>query len=292
MSSARAGPATRAFAADNHNWALRLAGKDGSCRISFLFRDADNRKGKQDDWHRWTSDAGFAAGGGWHHVAVSYTFGQGDSVRGYVDGREIEGHLGLRRQDRTRHRWSMTIKSGSARPSANNAGNSFVGGIDEVAIYRTALSAERIAARWKVDPAASRMSRTCRFPTDAVLVEVLEGLPDDWNWDFIPPKPSERFTQPDLAFVEVPKKYNAHGVHRRPQQPVRLVGSCGGRTAGRQAAAAAPLAQCRPAVHRRQAGGRESRFPRGKTDGHNPWEPVVSKISPRIRPLQPGDQEK
>ena len=61
------------------------------CRISFLFRDADNRQGTQDDWHRWTSDAGFAPGSGWHHVAVVYTFGKGDSLRGYLDGRETKG---------------------------------------------------------------------------------------------------------------------------------------------------------------------------------------------------------
>src|SRR5262245_17600256 len=69
----------KGFASDNHNWSLRLLGKDGGCRFSFLFRDADNRKGVQDDWHRWVSDAGFAPGSGWHYLAVSYQFGKGDS---------------------------------------------------------------------------------------------------------------------------------------------------------------------------------------------------------------------
>ena len=41
-----------------------------------------------------------------------------------------------------------------------------------------------------------------------------------------PPTPSERFTQRELAFVEVPKKYNNHGVIDDRSQPVRPVGSC------------------------------------------------------------------
>jgi hypothetical protein len=45
-----------------------------------------------------------------------------------------------------------------------------------------------------------------------VLVEVLEGMADEWTWDFIAPMPSERFTQRELAFVELPKKYTSHGV--------------------------------------------------------------------------------
>ena len=35
----------------------------------------------------------------------------------------------------------------------------------------------------------------------------------------------------------------------------------------------------------------ENPFQSNKTDGHNPYKPVESSISPRIRPLQPGDHE-
>ena len=276
-------------AADNHNWALRLAGKDGSCRISFLFRDVDNRNGNSDDWHRWTSDAGFAAGGGWHHVAVSYTFGEGDSLRGYVDGRESKGSWDYGgKSDESPVVDDDQVWIGSA--SKNNPGNSFVGGIDEVAIYRTALSAERIAARWKAIEPKPYVTNV-PIPSDAVLVEVLEGLPDDWNWTFIPPVPSERFTQPDLAFVEVPKKYNSHGVIDDRTSPFVLWS---------HTQLDLPAGKHRLLLRSRSAARLfiddklvvENPFPSGKTDGHNPWEPVESKISSHIRPLQPGDLEK
>src|SRR6185369_886857 len=35
----------------------------------------------------------------------------------------------------------------------------------------------------------------------------------------------------------------------------------------------------------------ETPFLTNKTDGHNPYKPVRSDISPNIRPLQPGDHE-
>lgn len=276
------------FPADNHNWGLRLTGVDGSCRVSFLFRDADNRKGTQDDWHRWNSDAGFAAGSGWHHVAVSYTFGKGDSVRGYIDGRESKGTWDYGgKSDESPVVDDDQIWIGSA--SQNSAGNSFTGGIDEVAIYRAALPPERIAARWKVVQPKAYVT-TVPVSEGAVLVEVLEGLPDDWNWNFVPPTPSERWTQSDLAFVEVPKKYNAHGVIDDRGSPFVLWAHTDVKL---------PAGKYRLLVRSRSGlrlfvDGKlvvQNPFQSNKTDGHNAYKPVESKISPHIRPLQPGDSE-
>jgi hypothetical protein len=278
----------KGFPADNHNWALRLAGQEGSCRLSFLFRDADNRRGQSDDWHRWTSDAGFAADGNWHHIAVSYTFGQGDSLRGYVDGKLSPGAWDYGgKTDEAPVVDDDQIWIGSAL--ANNAGNSFAGGIDEVAIYRTALSAERIAARWQVVLPKPYITNV-PVPADQVLVEVLEGLPDQWNWDFIPPEPSERFTQQTLAMVEAPKKYNAHGVQVDRSSPYVLWAHAEiDVPAGKQRWLLRSRSSARLYVDDELV--TETPFPSGKTDGHNPWEPVVSKVSPNIRPLQPGDAE-
>ena len=279
----------KGFAADNQNWALRLAGKEGTCRLSFLFRGKTNRAGNQDDWHRWTSDAGFAAGSDWHHVAVSYTFGKGDSLRGYVDGKPSTGKWDYGgKTDEAPVVDNDQIWIGSA--SGNNAGNSFRGGIDEIAIYRAALSAEQIAARWQVVQPKPYIT-SVPIPKDAVLVEVLEGIADDWSWDFIPPTPSERFTQPNLALVELPKKYNAHGVQEDRTNPLVLW--------------AHTVIDLPTGKHRLLLRSRgmsrlfiddklvvENPPPKGKGDGHNPYEPVESRISPNIRPLQPGDQEK
>ncbi len=290
-------------AADNQNWSLRLAGQRGTagpllserassgtltCRLNFLFRGAANRQSNQDDWHRWTSDAGFAAGSGWHHLAVVYTFGKGDSLRGYIDGKATKGKWDYGGQtDEGPVVDDDQVWIGSA--SGNHPGNSFRGGIDEIAIYRAALSAERIAARWQVVQPKPYVT-SVPIPRDAVLVEVLEGLPDEWNWNFIPPTPSERFTQAHLAVVELPKKYNRHGIQDDRANPLVLwLHTELNLPAGKQRVLVRSRNASRLFIDERLVV--ENGFPKLKGDGHNPYEPVESKISPNIRPLQPGDQE-
>ncbi|HMC12018.1 MAG TPA: LamG domain-containing protein, partial [Pirellulaceae bacterium] len=278
----------KGFPADNQNWSLRLVGKDGGCHISYLFRDVENRPGEQTDYHRWTSDAGFAPGSGWHYVAVSYQFGRGDSVRGYVDGRETKGVWDLGgKTDEPPVVDDDQVWIGSG--SAGAASNSFLGGIDEVALYRTALPAERIAARWKVNQPNAYVT-SVQIPAREVLVEVLEGMPDNWTWDFVAPAPSERFTQRELAFVEIPKKYNNHGVIDDRSSPFVLWA---------HGILELPAGKQRLLVRSRNAARLfiddklvvETPFMSNKTDGHNPYKPVVSAVSSRIRPLQPGDHE-
>jgi hypothetical protein len=275
-------------AKENQNWSLRLVGKDGGCRLSFLFRDADNRPGVQDDWHRWTSERGFGVNSGWHHIAVVYRFGRGDSIVGYVDGRPSSGSWDYGgKSDEAPVVDDDQVWIGSA--SDNNPSNSFVGGIDEVAIYRTALSAERIAARWRVIEPKPYVTAV-PIPKDRVLVEILEGMPDEWTWDFVPPTPSERFTQYDLAFVELPRKYTSHGVIDDRSSPFVLWA---------HTQIELPAGKHRFLIRSRSAARLfiddrlvlENPFQSNKTDGHNPYVPVQSKISPGIRPLQPGDHE-
>ena len=74
---------------DNQNWALRLRGQGGLACASFLFRDRENAGEK--GWHRWTSARGFQPGDAWHHVVVSYKFGEPESVRGFINGDEVKG---------------------------------------------------------------------------------------------------------------------------------------------------------------------------------------------------------
>lgn len=276
------------FPADNQSWALRLTGQGDDCHLAFIFRNADNRPGQQDDWHRWTSDAGFAADSGWHHVAVAYTFSKGDSLRGYIDGRRTKGKWDYGGQtDAAPVVDDDQVWIGSAVQNA--PGNSLIGELDEVAVYRSALSAARIAARWKrVEP--KPYVTNVPIPTSAVLVEVLEGMPDAWSWNFIAPQPSERFTQRELALVEVPKKYTSHGVIDDRSSPFVLWA---------HTEVCLPAGQHRLLLRSRSAARlyvddtllTENPFPADDTDGHNPYKPVESKVSPRIRPLQPGDQE-
>ena len=127
---------------DNQNWALRLRGQSGLACSSFLFHDREGSGEK--GWHRWTSTRGFQPGDAWHHVVTSYKFGEPESIRSFINGEEVKGV------------WDMGGASAVAPVVDNDEvwiGGSmggtpsaqFPGRIDELAIYRAALPAERVA---------------------------------------------------------------------------------------------------------------------------------------------------
>jgi hypothetical protein len=214
----------KGFPRDNQNYALRLQESGGTALLTFLFRDARNRPGHSEDYHRWTSTDGFAIDGGWHHVAVTYTFGKGDSLRGYIDGRPVKG------------KWDMGGKTdlgpvvdddelwiGSAM--GGNAGSTFRGGIDEVAIYRKALSRERIRLRYKAKLPPPYVTDV-PLPKDGVLVEIMEGVGTGKSWNFIAPKPTLRYVIPVFGLSRLATNYDTNGLRVLWSSPslVRMTG--------------------------------------------------------------------
>lgn len=275
------------FPKDNQNWALRLVGKQGRCHLSFLFRDRDNRPGQQDDWHRWTSQAGLSAGQ-WHHVAVVYTFGRGDSIRGYIDGQPTSGSWDYGgASDEAPVVDDDEVWIGGA--SGGATGNAYAGSLDEMALYRRALSAEQIAAHWAVARPEPYVTRE-PAPLHGVLVEVLEGIPDEWNWDFVAPGPSERYTQSVLAAVEMPRKYTRHRVIDDRSSPF-VVWMHSRLTLGEGRYRLLVRSRSAARLYVDDVLVLENPFQSSKTDGHNPYQAPRSDISPRLRAVQPGDHE-
>ena len=127
---------------DNQNWALCIRGRGGIACASFLFRDRENAGDK--GWHRWTSTRGIPPGEAWHHVVVSYKFGEPSSIRAYLNGDEVKGlwdmggATALRPVVDDDEVWIGGSMGGA--PQAQ-----FPGRIDELAIYRAALPAGRVA---------------------------------------------------------------------------------------------------------------------------------------------------
>jgi hypothetical protein len=124
---------------DNQNWGLRLLGDGKLARTSFIFRSA----GQYPQFHRWNSNLGFAPGDEWHHVAVTYTFGKPESIRGWIDGQATVGAWddgGASAEPPVVDDDEVWIGSSMGVQRSST----FPGCIDEVAIYRTALSQERI----------------------------------------------------------------------------------------------------------------------------------------------------
>ncbi len=275
-------------AEDNQNYALRLAGKKVDACVTFLFRSEDNRKGKSEDYHRWTTKTGFDIDTGWHHIATSYTFGKPESIHGYIDGKSLDGEWdfgGATTEAPVVDDDELWIGSAVAL----SAGNSFHGSIDEVAIYRTALPAERIAVRYQVLQPKPYIT-TLDPPKDGVLVEVFEGIPDKLSWDFIAPEPTERYTEPAFALAEIAHKYSPMGVRADRSNPfvVRVTGNV-----------ELPNGESRFLIRSRSASrlfidGKlvvENPFPKFRGDGHEEVWGIDRRPAPGHRALRPGDQD-
>ncbi|HVJ66431.1 MAG TPA: LamG domain-containing protein, partial [Caulifigura sp.] len=179
-------------AKDNQNYALRLAGSKDGATISFLFRGAPEDPKAKAEFHRWDSSTGFAVDGSWHHVAVLYTFGDPNSIRGFIDGEAVKGT------------WAGYGGPTKLGPVVDNdevwigasmnggSGSAFQGGLDQVVVYRGAVPADELLDRYERVRPPSYVTPD-PLPGGKLLVELFYGIPDKPTWDFSIPTPVESY---------------------------------------------------------------------------------------------------
>lgn len=208
-------------AADNLNYALRLTGKSGQAALSFLFRSAPDGDPAKGEYHRWTSRETFACDDAWHHVAVTYRFGDPASLHGYLDGVAVEGA------------WDMGGAT-DLPPAVDNdelwigsgvggaESSTFHGGIDDVVVWRGEIPAEELRGRAPV-AAVKPSAPLTRAPADQVLVEIFEGFPTNKIWPSRWKAADESYAQASFGFSALRRKYNARAVQvdRTPAFGVR-----------------------------------------------------------------------
>ena len=264
------------FAANNQNYALRLTAATGA--LSFLFRSV----GKTGTWHRWTSRAGVGADDGWHHVAITYTFGKKNSLRGYIDGEPVSG------------KWDMggaTTRAPVVDDDELRIGASFDGLLDEVAIYRTSLPAGRIRAhyRYKAPDLTDQLQR--RVSDEDVLVDIIEGIPDRKSWRFRPRQPVDSFRLSAFGLVDVPNKYSKQGLIVDRSQPFLIRAA---------AYVTIPRGPQRLLIRGRNASrlymdGKlllQTPFFNISSSAHGEVHDLDDSLAPHIRPLRRGDSQR
>lgn len=233
----------------NQNWGLRLRETDGTARLSFVFRDERNATEKGEEfWHRWTTTTGFIPGRGWHHVAVLYTFGKPDSVRGFVDGSMIDGTWDMGGKTELGP-WVDNDEVWIGTTMGGSPGSSLRGAVDEVAIYRTLVNAETLKARFNRVPPPPAVT-LAELQPGVVRVDLLEHgvkeadvLAPDWSvndsekttgtagfaasWNNPPDIKTESWTEPAFGLVDLVSKYSPRGVRRERSIPflVRMAGA-------------------------------------------------------------------
>src|SRR5262249_20695318 len=158
--------------------------------------------GEPADWHRWTTNKGFALGGGWHYVAVTYTFGKSSSICGFIDGQAVPGAWDMGgATDRAPAADADDLTIGTR--NRGGAGHTVRGWLDEVTIWRTALPEATLAARYQVVPPAPLVQKAA-LPRGQVLVELCEdGLPARNAWPDPAPAATEMYREDAFGFFEV-----------------------------------------------------------------------------------------
>ncbi len=220
------------FAANNQNWALRLrviAG--GQLAVNFLFATPPTPAPAKGDahWHRWTATRGFAAGSGWHHVAVTYRFGEPASIRGWLDGQLVKGA------------WDMggattaapvvdddAIWIGSSMKGSASA--SLRGELDSVAVHRDVVSDAELKARFRrvggpivAKAAPSVMPALGPIPAGRVLALFHDGMAahDRWlNEGEKLPAETLRWSAQDFLLPRLPLRYDDWGIRASWKAPV------------------------------------------------------------------------
>jgi hypothetical protein len=199
----------------NQNYAIRLQGTGGGAQLGFLFT-SEHPETKKRDWHRWWSQAEVPASG-WHHVAVTYTFGRADSLRAYIDGRAVSGSWdmgGATALPPVADADDLVIGTGYTR----TPGTSFSGWMDNLAIHRRALEPEVLAARYVHTPPPPAVTPD-RVPPGEVLVQISEkGVPEANSWPD-DPEVTETYREQAFGFFESPQKYIATGVRADRANP-------------------------------------------------------------------------
>jgi mono/diheme cytochrome c family protein len=221
------------FAAENQNWALRVAERDGKAGLGFLFASSPESASAKSGapWHRWTSDSGFKPGRNWHHIAITYKFGDATSLRGWIDGKLQTG------------KWDMggatsdapfvdddAVWIGSAQSGA--ASSSFRGSLDSIAIHRQILDDATLKSRFNftgkeiVDrPLAEVMPDMGTLEPGVVSAVLLEGMPVHNRWlnegENLPVEILR--WQPEAFLLDrLPLRHDAAGVRESWKAPVLL----------------------------------------------------------------------
>ncbi|MDG1897891.1 MAG: DUF1553 domain-containing protein [Fuerstiella sp.] len=191
----------------NQNWAFRLRKNKGRACVNFLFHSRKTESGNG-DWHRWTSKTGFSPGGRWHHVAVSYQFGDPKSIRGFIDGQEVKGN------------WDMggetteppvvdddDVWIGSTM--GGNKGNSFHGSIDDLRIHRREVPNAELASRFKWVPPELKPPS---IPSGRVVVQLFGSIDSISEIPLETDVPLTEWIQDELGFIRLPHKYDTWGI--------------------------------------------------------------------------------
>lgn len=207
----------------DQNYAMRLKNDESGVRLGFLFSTEgptnDSAEKGPNQWHRWWSDLSLPDGE-WHHVAIVYTFGKGDSLRAYIDGQRTGGTWdmgGKTDRDPVSDDSDVVIGTGYLR----GASQTFQGWMDNVRIHREALPEEVLLERFTFTPPPPQITKEMLKP-GKVLVQISEeNVPAANSWPLYPVV-TESYEASAFGFFDWPQKYISTGVRADRANPAHF----------------------------------------------------------------------
>ena len=203
---------------NNQNYAVRLQGTNEGAQFGLLFTSRHPKTGAV-EWHRWWSKPKVPLTG-WHHVALSFTFGQSDSLQAFIDGKPVDGIWdlgGATDLPPVQDAADLIIGTGFHRSQSQ----SFQGWMDNIAVYRQPFDSEEISKRYVYVPPPPPVTREM-IPPGKVLVQISEdGVPASNSWPE-EPQVTESYHEEVLGLFEVPHKYVSTGVRGDRANPSHL----------------------------------------------------------------------
>ncbi len=157
---------------------------------------------------KWRALYGLPLDSGWHHFAVTYEFGDPESLRLYLDGRRQPGS------------WTSTLEPClDQSPAENDSPLRFMspsgttritGSITEAKVSRKALQDNEMAERFSVPVPYSPSD----YPENRVAVELLEEVPfsHGWIFDTSECEPIYGYDETAFGFYQLPNRYVGTGV--------------------------------------------------------------------------------
>ena len=207
-------------ARENQNFALRMRGVSDEARLSFLFRSQASESDPS-QWHRWTTSGGIRADGIWHHVAISYRFGDSKTIKGYLDGKSAKGKWDMDGPtDRAPVVDDDELWIGSSMGGSGS--NSFCGAIDELLISRKLVPGDEFKKR-RVPISHAPKAPASGLSANRVHVRLYEDVGSEAAWPMRSLEPLVEYEQNGFGFSKIPYAYGRGGVRRDWSGPVMML---------------------------------------------------------------------
>ncbi len=193
---------------DNLNYALTVERLNADAmRVGLCFAAEPEKAGGAPTRHQWWSGSISLTGLAWHHVVVTYTFGDPTSVMLYMNGRM---QLFSGKWEKSTERGPVQ-RDGDLRLGGGSEKAFFQGQLDSLILHRGMLRTDDILNLYAIQAPPPPVEREDIKPGKVRVELCTQQVPGRREWPDTPPPVAETMTEEVFGFFELPLVYTAAG---------------------------------------------------------------------------------